>query len=120
MFKKRYKNPVFFFLILFNCPLNYRPRLVPNGGSPKKGRHKEISISEERLEIIASEQLRQSSQDWVVVGKVMGARAGSVHQALDGRERDRRGLVTHGASAVTFVSWFGGLLGHEVGGHVVR
>ena len=61
-----------------------------------------------------------SSQDWLAVGEATGARAGSVHQALDGRERDRRRLVTHGASAVTFVSRFGGLLGHEVAGHVVR
>ena len=54
------------------------------------------------------------------MGEAMGARAGSVNQALDGRERDRCGLVTHGAGAVTFVSRFGGLLGHEIGGHVVR
>ena len=32
----------------------WSPRLVPNGGSPKSC--KEISISEERLEIIVSEQ----------------------------------------------------------------
>ena len=96
---------------------------MQNGGSPKKRadamrfrfRRKGWKSLRDCVE-----QLRQSSQDWVVVGKAMGARAGSVHQALDGCERDRRGLVTHGASAVTFVSRFGGLLGHEVGGHVVR